>query len=79
MVTDRGHTKGLGGAAYLGEEAGRIVSCGADGKLCVRDSTGEYEQEVMRAERSAMTCLAAHHERQIFATIDSSKAVHVSD
>ena len=71
------HTAGLGGALYLGGDTAGIVSCGADGRICIRNMEAVVQEEVPRLDNSPITCLALHRERQYYATAESTNAVHV--
>lgn len=73
------HSNGLGGAAYIFPETDKLVSCGEDGKLRIREASSPEKvvNEISRLEDAALTCLAVSPGRQQFATGDMQREVFV--
>ena len=71
------HAGGLGGAVFVGKDS--IVSCGGDGKLCVReaDCPSALRRQVSRVDACPIHCIAASPERSQYAVGDKSKQVMV--
>ena len=74
------HSKGLGGAVYVGSSPLKVLTGGQEGRLCVREesSPANETQEVMRVENNAINCIAGHPRQTHYAIADQSKGVFVS-
>lgn len=74
-----GHQKGLGGAAYI-PETDEVVTCGEDGRVCIRhaDALEKELREIPRLEACPVHCVASNPKRGQFAVGDKQKGVYVS-